>query len=53
MFNLVQDHYVDIDILEEISNIAMKEWPSFSRKEFLKVIAKCSNLSAPGPDKLS
>ena len=51
-FNLTQDHNVDFEILEEISNKALKEWPSFSREEFLKAIAKCNNLSAPKPDKL-
>jgi len=52
MFNLAQDCHVNIDILEEISNIAMEEWPLFSREEFLKAIAKYNNSSAPRPDKL-
>ena len=52
MFNLAQDYYVDINILEEISDRAMEEWPSFIRKEFLKAIAKCNNLFAPKPNKL-
>jgi len=51
-FNLAQDHNVDFEILEEISNKALKEWPPFSREEFLKAIAKCNNLSAPKPNKL-
>jgi len=53
MFNLAQDCYVNIDILEEITNEAMEEWPSFSRKEFLRAIAKYNNSSTSRPDKLS
>jgi len=53
MFNLTQDHHVNINILEEISDIAMEEWSPFLRKEFLKTIAKCNNSSAPGFNKLS
>ena len=50
-FNLVQDHNVNFKILKEIPNKTLKEWPPFSREEFLKAIAKCNNSSAPGPDK--
>ena len=52
-FNLAQDCYVDINILQDISDIAIKKWPPFLRGEFLKAITKCNNLSAPRPDKLS
>ena len=47
-----QDYNVDFEILEEISDKALEKWPPFSKKEFLKAIAKCNNLSAPKPDKL-
>jgi len=53
IFNLAQDHHVNINILEEISDIAIEEWSSFSREEFLKAITKYNNLSAPGPNKIS
>ena len=52
VFNLAQDHHVNIDILEEIANETMEEWPPFLRKEFLRAIAKCNNSSAPEPNKL-
>jgi len=44
-FNLAQDRYVNVDILDEI--------PNKSTEEFRKAIAKCNNSSASGPDKLS
>ena len=53
MFNLAQDHHININILEEFPNKALEEWPLFSREEFMKAIAKCNNSSAPGPNKLS
>ena len=52
-FNIAQDCYVDIKILEEILNKTLKEWPSFLRKEFIKAIVKYNNSSAPRPNKLS
>ena len=52
-FNIAQDCYVNIKILEEISNKTLEEWPSFLRKEFIKAIVKYNNSSAPRPDKLS
>jgi len=52
-FNMAQDYYINIEILEEISDKTLEEWSSFSREEFMKAIAKCNNLSVPRPDKLS
>ena len=52
-FNLAQDHYFNINILEEIANKAIEEWPSFLKEEFLRSIAKCNNSSTSGPNKLS
>jgi len=51
-FNLAQNHYVNINILEEFPDKALEEWPPFSRKEFMKATTKCNNSSAPGPDKM-
>ena len=51
--NLAQDHYVNINILNEISDKSTNEWPLFSKEEFRKVIAKCNNSSTPRPNKLS
>ena len=51
-FNLAQNCNVNFEILEEITDKALEEWPPFSREEFLKAIAKCNNSSAPEPDKL-
>jgi len=52
IFNMAQDCHVDIEILKEISDKALEEWPFFSREEFMKAIIKCNNLFASGPDKL-
>ena len=51
IFNLAQN--CQVNILEEISSKSFKEWPPFSKEEFMKAIAKCNNSSAPRPDKLS
>ena len=52
-FNLAQDCHVNIKVLNEISDKSPKEWPPFSKEEFTKAIAKCNNLSASRPNKLS
>jgi len=52
-FNLAQNYQVDVDILDEILDKSTIEWLPFSEEEFRKAIAKCNNLSAPGPNKLS
>jgi len=52
-FNHAQNYQIDVNILEEIHDKSAKEWPPFSKKVFMKTIANCNNLSAPGPDKLS
>ena len=44
---------MDLNILNEIEHKLSQQWSSFSRTEFKSVISKCSNSSAPGPDKLS
>jgi len=51
-FNLVQDCQVNVEILQEIPDKALEEWPPFSREEFLNNIAKFNNSSVSGPDKL-
>ena len=53
IFNLTQNHQINVDILKEIPNKSSEEWPPFSKKEFTKAITKCNNSSASGPDKLS
>jgi len=52
-FNYAQNHQININILEEIYDKSAKEWPPFSKEEFMKAIAKCNNSSALRPDKLS
>jgi len=44
---------VDPNILNEIERKPSQQWSSFSRTEFKSAINKCSDSSAPGPDKLS
>ena len=52
-FNLAQDYYVDIEVLDEITDKSPEEWPPFSKEEFMKAVTKCNNSSIPKPDKLS
>ena len=51
-FNSGQNQQVDIDLLKEISDKEISEWPSFSIAELFSAIKKCNNLSIPGPNKL-
>jgi len=44
---------VDISILNEIDHKPSQIWMLFSRYEFESAIHKCSDNSAPGPDKMS
>ena len=44
-FNLAQDYYVDIEVLDEITDKSPEEWPLFSKEEFMKAVTKCNNLS--------
>ena len=52
-FNNTLHHRVDVNILNEIKRKPCQPWNSFSSHEFKSAILKCSNSSAPGPDKLS
>ena len=53
LFNMAQNHQVNIDVLDEIPSVAATPWVSFLKEEFINSIAKCNNLFTPGPDKLS
>jgi len=53
LFNKAQDHQINSNVLDEISNKQPVEWVSFSEKKFTSFIAKYNNLSTLGPDKLS
>ena len=50
---MAQDWQFNADILNEIPDKHSTSWPPFSKEEFTRSIAKCSNSSTPGPDKLS
>ena len=52
-FNTALHCQVDLDILNEVERKPCQVWNPFSRFEFLSVIHKCSDSSAPGPDKMS
>ena len=52
-FNSALNHQVDLNILNEIEHKPPQMWSPFSRSEFQSAISKCSDSSAPGPDKLS
>ena len=51
-FNTVLHHQVDTNILDEIGCKAIFAWVPFSKEEFRWALIKCSNSSAPSPDKL-
>ena len=52
-FSIAQDCCIDKEILEEIPWFAPYSWYLFLEVEFTSSIAKCNNLSAPGPNKLA
>jgi len=53
LFNIGQNHQIDIDMLDKIPSKNPSIWVLFSEEEFISSIAKCNNLSTPGPNKLS
>jgi len=52
-FNMALHRQVDINIFNEIDHKPSQVWMLFSRYEFESTIHKCSDNSAPGPDKMS
>jgi len=52
-FNTALNRHVNPNILNEIEHKPSQQWSLFSRTEFKSAINKCSDSSAPGPDKLS
>ena len=53
MFNMALHRQVDTSILNEIDHKPSQVWMPFSRYEFKSAIHKCSDNSAPGPDKMT
>jgi len=51
-FNSAQNCQVDLNILDEIKRKPPQKWNPFSKSEFLSVINKYKDSSAPGPNKL-
>ena len=52
-FNMALHRQVDINILNKIDHKPSQVWMPFSRYEFESAIHKCSDNSAPEPDKMS
>ena len=52
-FNNALHRQVDVNILNEIERKPCQSWNTFSSHEFKSAILKCSNSSAPGPNKMS
>ena len=52
-FNNALHRQIDASILNEIENKPYQQWRSFSAHKFKSAIAKCSDSSAPGPDRMS
>ena len=53
MFNYAINYQVNVNILNEIENKSTSSQELFFKLEFMNVISKCNNLSAPGPDKIT
>jgi len=52
-FNNALHHQIDINILNKIENKPGQPWSPFSSHEFKSALIKCSDSSAPGPNKMS
>jgi len=52
-FNSALHRQTDDNILNEIGNKPTQSWNPFSKHEFKSALIKCSDTSAPGPDKIS
>ena len=52
-FNTALNRQVDPNIINEIKHKPSQNWFPFSKEEFKSAISKCSDTSAPGPDKLT
>jgi len=52
-FNNALNRQVDLNILNEVEHKPSQRWSSFSKEEFKSAISKCSDVLAPGPDKLT
>ena len=51
-FNTAQDHQINFNLLDKISNKHSMRWLPFSEEEFTSSINKCNNSSTPSPNKL-
>ena len=51
-FNMALNRQVDLNIINEIEHKPILVWLPFLKEEFKSAISKCSDSSAPGPDKL-
>ena len=52
-FNSALHRQTDDNVLNEIENKPTQSWSPFSSHEFKSALIKCSDTSAPGPDKMS
>ena len=52
-FNTALHRPINLNILDELAHKPRHSWNSFSEYEFKSAIDKCTNTSAPGPDKLT
>ena len=52
-YNSATNRQINLDLLNEIPICPPVKWPPFSKAEIREAIAKCKNLSVPGPDHIS
>ena len=52
-FNTAQHRHVESDVLNELGSYSFLPWAQFVEEEFASFLLKCSNISTPGPNKLS
>ena len=53
IFNTALHRQVNVEILHEVTQKPSQNWSPFSTYEFLSVINKCADSSAPGPDRMT
>ena len=52
-YNAAADHSIDLSVLDEVPSQATRSWVPFSMLEMQEALKACSNVSAPGPDRIT
>lgn len=52
-YNAASDWAVEVDMLDELPDKQVRDWPEFSELELMQALQACSARSAPGPDHIT